>query len=86
MPGYIEKSLHKLQHYSLLFNQNSNHQWIRPHYGARIQYAPDDNTTSKFGKNEKTKFQQIVGTLLYYDWVVDCTIISALNTIVEQQF
>ena len=69
MLGYIDKSLHKFQHLSPLIKQNSPHQWRRPQYGARIQYAPDGDTTSELGKYEK-KFQKIVETLLYYDQAV----------------
>ena len=53
MPVYIDKSLHRFQNYSPFCKQNSPHQWRRPQYGVRIQYAPDDDTTSELGKNEK---------------------------------
>ena len=85
MPGYIEKYLHKFQHYSPLRKHNSLHQWIRPQYVSRIQYAPNDDTTSELDKDEKTKVQNIVVTLLYYAWYLDCIIITELNIIAEQQ-
>ena len=85
MPGFIVKSLHKLYRSSPLSTHNSPHKWIRPHYGAIIQYAPDDDTTSKFDKDGKTKFQKIVGTLLYYARDVDFIMLIELNTIAYQQ-
>ena len=45
---------------------------------SRIKYVPDYDTTSELGKDEK-KFQQIVVTMLYYAWSVDCTMLTALN-------
>ena len=83
MPGCIENSLHKLQHSSSLYQHNITHQCRRPQYSARIQYALDDDTNSEIYKDDKTKVQHIVGTLLDYAWAVECTMLAALNTITE---
>ena len=85
MPGCIEKSLHKFQHFSPLLKHNIPRKWRRPQYGAIIQYVSDCDTTSELGKDEKTKVQNIVGTLLHYARDVDFTILVALNNISEQQ-
>ena len=86
MPGYIKKSLYKLQHYSPLCKYNSPNQWRRPQYGTIIKYAPDDDITSELGKDEKTKVQHIFLTLLYYAQTLDCTMLTSLKTILEQRF
>ena len=59
-------------------------QSTRPQYRTRIQYTSYDDTTFELNKDEKTKFRNIVGTMLYYAWDVDFTMLTALNTIAEQ--
>ena len=80
MSGYIDKYLHKFQHSSPLRKQNNHHQCRIPQYGSRIKYTLDDDTTSELGKDERTKVQNIVGTMLYYARAVDCTMLITLNT------
>ena len=64
---------------------NSPHQCIRHQYRAIIQYAPDEDTTNELYKYEKTKVQQIVVTMLYYDQAVVFIVLKSINTISEQQ-
>ena len=53
MPVCIDKAIHNFQYSSPICKQNIPHQWRIPQYGSIIQYAPDDNTTSELGKDEK---------------------------------
>ena len=65
--SYIEKDLQKFQHSSNLRNHNSPPQLRIYQYDTIMQYAPNDETTSKLGKDERKKVQNIVGIMLYYD-------------------
>ena len=56
-----------------------------PNYGAKVQYAPDDDTSRLATKEEKTFVQQVVGTFLYYGRVVDSTMLTALSVIASEQ-
>ena len=78
MTGYIDKTVYKLQHSSNFHTQKITNQLRIPQYVTIIQYVPDGDTISELGKYEK-KVQQIFGTLLYYVWAVDCTMLRALK-------
>jgi Reverse transcriptase (RNA-dependent DNA polymerase). len=84
MPGYIEKVLTKFQHPPPRRKQDAPAPWNQPAYGQRIQYAVDD-TSPAADKAQKTRIQQIVGSLLYYARAVDYTMLVALNDISHEQ-
>ena len=56
-----------------------------PNYGAKVQYAPDDDTSQLATKEEKTFIQQVVETFLYYGRAVDGTMLTALSAIASEQ-
>ena len=56
-----------------------------PNYGAKVQYAPDDDTSQLATKDEKTFIQQVVGTFLYYGRAVDGTMLTTLSAIASEQ-
>ena len=56
-----------------------------PTYGAKIQYAKSDNTSTKLGKEDKLFIQQVTGTFLYYARAVDGTMLVALSAIALDQ-
>ena len=85
MPKYIAKALERFQIDPPARRQDSPHPHAMPIYGARIQYAMDDDTSSEVSPNDKKFIQQVTGTLLYYARAVDPTILVALSAIAAQQ-
>ncbi len=85
MPGYLQKAFTRFKHKMLVKIQNSLHPHIIPQYGAKTQYAKEDNESPPLSK-EKTKYIQVVaGTLLYYARAVDATILPSLSSIATEQ-
>jgi hypothetical protein len=85
MPGYIEAALHKFKHTLPDKPEDAPHNWTKPTYGAKIQFAPDPDTTQSLRPTQVTKIQQIIGTLLYYSIAVDPMMLVALSTISAEQ-
>jgi hypothetical protein len=85
MPGYVEKSLERFNHNTPSKPQHSPFPHTPPQYGAKLQYAKDDNATPTLGADNKKFIQQATRTLLYYVRVVDPMILTALSAIAAQQ-
>jgi hypothetical protein len=85
MPMYIPALLHKFQHPMPRRRQDAPHAWVTPTYGAKIQYAANDDTSPRLSPKDITRIQQIVGTLLYYAVSVDPTLLVALGAISSTQ-
>jgi hypothetical protein len=85
MPNYVAMALHKFQHPPPSCRQHSPHQWTRPVYGARVQYAPEPDDKALLPAADIKRVQQVVGTLLYYARAVDSTMLVALNAISASQ-
>ena len=81
MPNYVNKAFHKFQHPTPNCAQYTPHQWTRPNYGAKKQLATPLDTSSPVPEEQKRRIQHIIGTLLYYDRAMDCTMLPDLNTI-----
>ena len=45
MPGYIQKALLQSKHQTPKAKQNSPHPYVKPHYGAKAQYATNEDTS-----------------------------------------
>eukprot|EP00957_Ditylum_brightwellii_P020335 1534363-Ditylum_brightwellii.AAC.1 len=85
MPGYILKALEKFQHPVPKFPQHCPHQWNRPVYYMKVQYATaHDNLSSLDAKGTK-RIQSIMGTFLYYSRALEGPALLALNDIGTQQ-
>ena len=84
MPGYIEKLLHKYQ-YQPTIPQHAPYPCRPIQYGAKVQMATPTDETETIDSQDKTRVQQIVGSLLYYARAVDPTILPALNALASQQ-
>jgi hypothetical protein len=80
MPGYVEKALHRFTHPDPTKPQHAPHPWIAPEYGASIQYAGPEDTSTPLNKAGITRLQQIIGTFLFYGRAVDNTMLVALGT------
>jgi len=84
MPNYIPNLLNHLKFESTHL-EHSPHQHNIPVYGKKVQYANESPPLPLLSKNETTKIQQIVGSLLYYARAVDPTLLVALGTIAGDQ-
>jgi hypothetical protein len=85
MPDYVAAALHKFRHDAPTSREDAPHKWNQPAYGAKIQYAPDLNSSTPLNKSQVTRLQQVIGTLLYYSIDVDPRMLVALGTIAAAQ-
>ena len=85
MPKYVPAMLHKYQHPKPRRRQDAPHAWAQPNYGAKVQFATNDDPSPILAPAELTRIQQIVGTLLYYAISVDPTMLVALGSIASTQ-
>ena len=51
----------------------------------RLQMAPDPDKSDILDKKATKRIQSIVGTMLYYAWSVDPTMLRAINEILRVQ-
>jgi hypothetical protein len=85
MPGYLEKAFIRFKHEAPEKIQNSPHPHVIPQYGAKTQYAKDEDESPPLSKEETKYVQAVAGTLLYYARAVDPTILTALSSIATEQ-
>ena len=85
MPTYIEKALQKFQHTPPKRPQHAPHQWIKPKFGQKVQYALPPSSLPILDKKGTQRIQAINGTFLYYGRGVDPCILPACNEIGTQQ-
>jgi len=85
MPGYIERALTRFEHPTPTRPQHSPHAWQKPQYGAKKQYAIPDDESPPLSPAERTRVQEVLGTLLFYARAVDGTLLAAVGTIATQQ-
>ena len=87
MPGYVRKTLKRLQHVPKTYPQYSPHAHVPIQYATKHtrQYAtaPDD---SPLLTSVETKYiQSVTGSHLYHGRALDFTILPSLNEIVSEQ-
>ena len=85
MPKYLQTALLKFHHPVPKRSQRAPHSCAKPTYGAQVQYAQDDDSSSLLPAKTINLVQQIVGTLLYYCIAVDPTMLTTLSSITVQQ-
>ena len=66
MPGYVQKALTEFFVDTPLQPQHSPHAWQAPTYGVPIQYTASIDEFPVLPPTDKSRIQEIVGTLLYY--------------------
>jgi hypothetical protein len=84
MPGYIDKVLARFRAWAGTRRARSPGVHTAPQYGAKVQYAVEDDTDPLSKADTKT-LQEIVGSMLYYARAVDPTMLTTTNTIASQQ-
>ncbi len=65
MPGYLSKALLRFKHQMPKAKQKSLHPHAKPQYGAKAQYATDEDTSTPLSGEEAKYVQEVAGTLLY---------------------
>ena len=81
MPGFVEKTLKKLNFIPSKKHQFAPHEWTVPIYGKNRQFAPPDDNSPRLSPKETKQVQSVVGSFLYYGRAIDNTILPALNEI-----
>jgi hypothetical protein len=84
MPTYVSKALTKFNHIQSKSAQHAPHQWTKPVYGQKVQYATKDSSPLLDNKATQ-RVQSVSGTFFYYAHAVDPTILPALNEISNNQ-
>jgi hypothetical protein len=85
MLEYVPEALTRFQHAAPKKPQHQPYPHVTPTYGAKVQYAEDDDTSPLLDKMEKTFIQEVIGTFLYYAQCVDSTMLTALGSLATQQ-
>ena len=65
MPGYMGDALSRFKHIWSGKPKDQPYAHVAPNYGAKVQYAPDDDTFRPATREEKTFVQQVIGTFSY---------------------
>jgi hypothetical protein len=65
--------------------QNSPHPHRPTQYGAKVQYADDEDNSPPLNPAKTKYIQAVAGTLLYYGQVVDSTILTSLSSLATEQ-
>ena len=85
IPEYVEKALQYFHHLWSNKPQDQPYPQLSPNYGAKQQYAEQDDTLPMLSKKDTSFVQEVVGTFLYYAHAVNCTTLTALGSITTQQ-
>ena len=85
MPGYVEKALQRFEHPTPSKHEAAPHEHTPIQYGAKVQYAPDEDNSKSLDKSGLKRIQEVVGTLLYYARAIDNTMLPALGSIASEQ-
>ena len=85
MPGYLEKEFVRFKHQKPNKIQRSPHPHVTTNYGAKTQYAKEDDVSPPLSADDMKFVQAVAGTLLYYTSAVDATILTALSSIATEQ-
>jgi hypothetical protein len=84
MPGYVNSVLNKFQHNHPKTPQHTPSNYVTPVYGAKMQYATQDEIPLLSAKH-CTTIQKIAGAILYYSRAVDPTVLMPINDIATEQ-
>jgi hypothetical protein len=84
MHGYVSNVLRKFQHDSPKHPQNTPSRYVTPVYGAKTQYATQDETPPLTAK-QCLNIQKVTGSVLYNARAVEPTAVMPLNDIAMEQ-
>ncbi len=81
----MPEALTQFQHAAPKKPQHQLYPHVKPTYGAKVQYAEDDDTSPLLNKTKKTFIQEVIGTLIYNAQCVNSTMLTALGSLATQQ-
>jgi hypothetical protein len=84
MPGYVANVLSKFQHDTQKHSQDTTYRYILPLYGAKTQYATQDEIPPLMAK-QCLNIQKVTGSVLYYARAVYPTFLMPLHDIATEQ-
>jgi hypothetical protein len=84
MPGYVANVISKFQHDKLKHPQDTPSRYGIPVYGAKTQYATQDETPPLMAK-QCINIHKVTGSIFYYARAVDPTVLMPLNDIATEQ-
>jgi hypothetical protein len=85
MPGYIKKLLQKYKHQMPKKLQHCPYTPAPKQYGAAAQTQLPTDISPKLSDVEIKEIQRIIGSILYYAWAVNITVLMALSSIASKQ-
>jgi hypothetical protein len=84
MPGYVANVLSKFQRDTPKQPQRTPSRYVMPVYGAKTQYATQDETPPLAAK-QCLNIQKVTGSVLYYARAVYPTVLMHINDIANEQ-
>jgi hypothetical protein len=85
MPGYIKKLLQKYKHKISNKPQHCPYTPVPKQYGAEAQAPLPADISPKLSDKEIKEIQHVIGSIVYYAWAVDSTVLMALSSIASKQ-
>ena len=85
MPGYTAKKLQEYNHIKSKTIQKCPYTPAPKQFGLEAQRPLPSDSSPQLNKTGMKRVQRIVGSILYYAWVVDMTVLMALSTLVIKQ-
>jgi hypothetical protein len=84
MPGYVDNVLSNFQHDTPKQPQHTPSRYVTPVYGAKNQYATQDETPPLTAK-QCLNIQKVTGSVLYDARAVEPTVLMPLNDTATEQ-
>ena len=85
IPGYVEAALKRFKHEKPSKPQYQPHPNLPIQYGAKAQYAQEEDDSPKLNKEDTKFIQEVTGTFLFYARAVDPTMLVALGSLATEQ-
>ena len=85
IPNYIDTLIRKFQYQPSKKLQYSPFPWNKPTYGESKKYPTPTDMSPTLDKKDIMRIQQIIGTFLYYERMVDPTLLVDLSDLETQQ-
>ena len=85
MPGYVRKALIRFRQPPPAKQQDQPYPHVKPNYGAKMQYAQEDDKSPKLNKSGKLFIQEVCGVFLFLARAVDGGLLTPLSSLPSQQ-
>ena len=85
MPGYIAKMLHKFHHPKPTRTEQSPYVHTKLNYGPKFYLAVLEDTADPRAPKDANRLQKVIGSLLFYGWANDSSILVALGMLASAQ-